>query len=410
MPHHFRTGLLLVATIVWGSSGLAEPTKTTGVAIGDGAQMLTASTGLGSCALVEADGHAVSGNILQDDRNGYAILRVEDREGSAALRFARAPAAASERVLLAGFPEAGGDLGGTLATVSEPSKPGDLTRFQIDLRRRFEVAAAIVVDDQGHLAGLVALDEARRATTRDVIHAGVLRAVAEANGFSARVGRRDDPRMDANAAFAAVRDAVVEITCYSEDDLRPTAPSAQDIAEITDLMIFRLEEWSSPNSIAFEAIGGDYARRVDYYGSNFTQSEVIADKRRFAERWPLRLYTLRENSLNISCEGTDCRVTGLLDFAAVQGPGGRKSIGVSDFVYGIDLNAGLIVSENGTVVSRGSMDHAGATELWAARIRDCRRNAARCAVLEYTETVMAEIGLCPEGVRTSRRLAHCPAQ
>lgn len=385
----------------------AEPVTSTGVAVADGSVVLAHAGALRECVSIEAGGMPVDTPIVFDDRNELALLTVSGRRGEPTLAFSRQPAELSERVLIVGYSVGDGTLDGRLASVADRALAQDPTRFAVALQRRIEIASPVIINTQGHLAGF--MDALQSAGPGDVAstHSAIAALIAETAGISTRIGRRNDPNMNANQAFNAVRGAMVHILCYDEQDLAPSGPDTAEVSFITDLVDNWLEDWSSPNVIALDTVGADHASRVNYYGNVIRRAEVVADKRRFAERWPLRLYTLREGSLLIDCDRTVCKVSGLSDYFAVQGTGGRQSTGVSEFLLSVDRNTGLIVSEDGRVVERGAPDTAGALRMWRQRVRACRRNPASCARLDYTEAVMAEIGLCPDNAAGSRDPVHC---
>jgi hypothetical protein len=406
----FTTSSRLVAAILALAAptlAFAEPVASTGVAIANGSAILAHAGALRECVLIEAGGMPVDTPIVFDDRNGLALLTVSERRGEPTLAFSRQPPELSERVLIVGYSVDDGTLDGSLGSVADRALAQDPTRFAVNLQRRIEVASPVIINTQGHLVGF--MDALQSAGPGDVAstHSAIAALIAETARVATRTGRRNDPNMNANQAFNAVRDAMVQILCYDEQDLAPTGPDTAEVAFITDLVDNRLEDWSSPNAIALDTVGTDYASRVDYYGTVIRRAEVVADKRRFAERWPLRLYTLRQGSLIIDCDRAVCNVSGLNDYFAVQGTGGRQSTGVSEFLLSIDRDTGLIVSEDGRVVERGAPDTAGALRMWRQRARACRRNPSSCARLDYTEEVMAEIGLCPDNAAGNRNPVHC---
>jgi len=58
-----------------------------------------------------------------------------------------------------------------------------------------------------------------------------------------------------------------------------------------------------------------YARSLNYFGKPTDKAAVVADKQRYFERWPTRVFTIRPDSLEVTCpQENTCIVTGLVDW------------------------------------------------------------------------------------------------
>jgi hypothetical protein len=73
---------------------------------------------------------------------------------------------------------------------------------------------------------------------------------------------------------------------------------------------------SRPNAVAVPAMGASYADSVMFYGSAMLRQAVVAEKRAFAERWPLRAYTMRPDATAVSCTALTCSVSGIINWYA----------------------------------------------------------------------------------------------
>ena len=95
---------------------------------------------------------------------------------------------------------------------------------------------------------------------------------------------------------------------------------------------------------------------VQFYGRLVTLDAVIAEKRRFIERWPIRDYAAQPGSLHSQCRGDGqfCTVEGLFTFQARDPVRGRSSTGrgVLELAIAFEGNRPVILSENSSVVSR----------------------------------------------------------
>jgi hypothetical protein len=95
--------------------------------------------------------------------------------------------------------------------------------------------------------------------------------------------------------------------------------------------------WSETNAETLRALDDLYEDRVFYHGKLMPRQEVLVDKRRFAERWPLRSYKIRAHSMSASCNpATDmCRVQGVMERDLANLAANTKSRDVASFDYSL---------------------------------------------------------------------------
>jgi hypothetical protein len=109
--------------------------------------------------------------------------------------------------------------------------------------------------------------------------------------------------------------------------------------------------WSQADNTGLTDVAQDYADNVVFYGVPRTRQEVMAEKTRFAVRWPMRRYTVRADSLSASCTDAHfCSAQGVLDWSAGSSIRDAASVGVAQFSF--SFQDGLIVAEGGRVLSR----------------------------------------------------------
>lgn len=103
---------------------------------------------------------------------------------------------------------------------------------------------------------------------------------------------------------------------------------------------------------ALTMVRNTYADWVNYYGKKSSFSSVYADKQRYFERWPKRNYRIREDTLRVSCDGTYCMVSGVLDWQVSSPVRKKNASGVAYFEYLLERVAGnlRVVSEDGKVL------------------------------------------------------------
>jgi hypothetical protein len=140
----------------------------------------------------------------------------------------------------------------------------------------------------------------------------------------------------------------------------PEAPSKTELsleqrsaAHINSIMA----TWSGPNTDAvIDALQRAYSAQVNYYGKQLSREDVLADKRKFIERWPQRKYVIRTQSLATSCERdeiTVCTVTGTVDYVTSSAQAARSQ-GSAQFEYRLlwTKQGPIIAHEAGKVIDR----------------------------------------------------------
>jgi len=105
----------------------------------------------------------------------------------------------------------------------------------------------------------------------------------------------------------------------------------------TDFVLALASRWSSPNDEAFRSFDALYAEKVRYRGKVTLRQDVVLDKRHFAERWPERTYTIRPDSISVTCaKGSDtCSVRGIMNRVLANGAAKATSRDVTSFDYQI---------------------------------------------------------------------------
>jgi len=108
--------------------------------------------------------------------------------------------------------------------------------------------------------------------------------------------------------------------------------------------------WSSDNDKAMAFVSSAYADPVNFYGKARSRASVVAEKRKFVERWPMRRYAVRPGSVAIDCANRLCAISSLVDWYAHSDRRGKTSAGVAQLDFVWDPEAGQIVSETGRVL------------------------------------------------------------
>jgi hypothetical protein len=124
-----------------------------------------------------------------------------------------------------------------------------------------------------------------------------------------------------------------------------------------DLAFKYLDLWSAPKQVTLASALSFYAPIVTFHGQRRTLASVVAEKRRFAQRWPNRTYRHRPETTQVHCEddALRCTVRSSFDFTAATTQLDRSSLGIGEheLVVSFTRNRPVIVSEDSRVIIRG---------------------------------------------------------
>jgi hypothetical protein len=157
------------------------------------------------------------------------------------------------------------------------------------------------------------------------------------------------------SAFAQVNPAWVDPIVRPGDIAAPEPAAKAAHALAVDYLDF----WSAPNRLTLAAASSFYGSTVTFHGRERTLDSVLAEKRRFAERWPQRTYRYRPETTMVACEsdGARCTVWAIFDFSAADAVQSRRSLGIGEHELVVSLSNGrpVIVSETSRVLHRGAV-------------------------------------------------------
>jgi hypothetical protein len=98
-----------------------------------------------------------------------------------------------------------------------------------------------------------------------------------------------------------------------------------------------------------------YANVVDYWGKgSVALTVIIPEKLSYFRRWPVHLYRLIDNTLEISPTGPNRRYKVTFSYEFLLSGGGKTLAGTGDTWLTIDLNGDrpLVITEDGRVTTR----------------------------------------------------------
>jgi hypothetical protein len=114
--------------------------------------------------------------------------------------------------------------------------------------------------------------------------------------------------------------------------------------------------WSSDNSTALAFLNRHYEGDVVYFGKAVPKAVVLKQKQKFAERWTVRKYTARPDTLAATCtpDPDHCTVTGIIDWDATAPGRSVRSTGSASFELRVRYRDGRpsITAETSNVLRR----------------------------------------------------------
>jgi len=117
-----------------------------------------------------------------------------------------------------------------------------------------------------------------------------------------------------------------------------------------------LDTVSSPGLGIVEAAPRFYGATVRFHGRVMSLAALMAEKRRFAARWPVRRYEPQGGATHVACNAATatCIVRTTFDYRAENPARGARAQGVSELVLTVDLSGPrpIIVSETSRVLRR----------------------------------------------------------
>lgn len=133
------------------------------------------------------------------------------------------------------------------------------------------------------------------------------------------------------------------------------------------------DAWSRGNFEALTFMDKAYAETVNFYGKATAKAEVLGEKKNFANRWPVRAYSVKPGSLKITCTET-CNIEGVLDWFTKRIAGNKTSSGSAAFSLIWDHEKEVIISENGKVIQIDTVAArpAGLISQWEDQNSACR--------------------------------------
>lgn len=160
--------------------------------------------------------------------------------------------------------------------------------------------------------------------------------------------------------------------------------------------------WSQPKQSAMSFLRNSYADSLTYYGKQLSAAAVLAEKETFADRWPSRIYAVRNGTAHASCSNT-CAIFGIVDWYASSLVRQKSSSGAVNFALVWNPTTGKILSETGKVIETdknpGAQDRI--IRRWIVDATNCRlsgqtgpADAAACQSQDQLGKELNVVGWC----------------
>ncbi|AZO12505.1 MULTISPECIES: hypothetical protein [unclassified Mesorhizobium] len=129
-------------------------------------------------------------------------------------------------------------------------------------------------------------------------------------------------------------------------------PESVAVAFIRDL----IEHHGDNDDFALAQAQASYAPTVEYYGKLTNLGSIIQGKRSYYRRWPERGYSVRNDSIVVTCADDRCKVSGVYDWVVRSPSIHKQEKGAANFSYTISIGAyPKIIAE--TAVFSDNRDH-----------------------------------------------------
>ncbi|ACA20693.1 conserved hypothetical protein [Methylobacterium sp. 4-46] len=118
------------------------------------------------------------------------------------------------------------------------------------------------------------------------------------------------------------------------------ALSPSEMRERTAFIAERyLQIWSSNQAGPVAGVPYMYGPTVMFYGQRYTQSQLMAEKRRAIQQWPVRQYVHRPGTMRVICNAParKCAARSTIDFEISNPSRGTRKAGSARFDLGVSF-------------------------------------------------------------------------
>lgn len=364
----------------------AEPSGSgTGFLISKDNWIVTNAHVVEDCSYVEVASFGKATNIQIDKQNDLAVLRLTSlKPDIPPLKLRNTSPRLGEDVAALGYPLAQILSDGIKITMGNINSliglENDTRYLQISTPIQPGNSGGPLVDRSGYLLGI---NSARLNDNYAIKHSGsipqnvnfaiksnILELFLQSRNITfEKDGDTNSPQLSSVDLAEKVSKSVFQIICYADKPVKiaavptentdqhirklPPPPIVQDtddqdlnntVADFVKLMINSNNDAATALRVADKL----YADYVDFFGKKLSHYEVLQDKRKYFDRWPIRGSYVNENSIRVKCENNLCAVTGEYDWYVRSPKRNKKANGTASFYYVVDMQSGgKIIAEGG---------------------------------------------------------------
>ncbi|WP_376703173.1 serine protease [Mesorhizobium sp. ISC25] len=392
--------LLLVGTGQAAQSDLIA--SGTGFFVNSDGWLVTNAHVLKGCVSVTVVGRGDTSEWKNDELNDLAVIH-SPGVAPAIISVRNTPARLGEDVAALGYPLApvlSSSVKITTGNVNSLLGIGDDTRYlQISTPIQPGNSGGPLVDQSGSLIGITAAT-LREGATGDVsvtpqnvnfaVRASLLALFLQSRSVEFQAAEAIGPILSTADLADKIAPATAQILCHGSAPvfvtIQPTVPTDKGSETIPGTLEDATQKakafaygyhaaWSSDNAAAFVYMNSAYSGQVIYYGKMQSAVDVIEEKRRFADRWPVRTYSIRDGSLSAQCVGSICAINGVLDWQVRSEKRQKTAAGIADFFMSVDVDRGVVLRESGSVIRPARADVKSLLARWYKENGRCRGGA-----------------------------------
>jgi hypothetical protein len=164
------------------------------------------------------------------------------------------------------------------------------------------------------------------------------------------------PQQSQSAPKLAAAPTSTSRVAVQPNPLSKRSSSQQQDAQ--SLAVDYLNLWSASNRQTLQTTPYFYNSSVLFHGKRMSFRALLAEKRRFVQRWPDRNYQYRPGTMKLQCrsDGSTCTVQSTFDFEAANSKLDRhaRGVGTHELVVSFAGERPVIISESSRVMRRGA--------------------------------------------------------
>lgn len=248
---------------------------------------------------------------------------------------------------------------------------GDLRQATIQTRNQVQQAANIIGADQrpayyDELSGTSCLFGECDSATDDGQIKGVIEEWAFVQASKSRVVLNafinkwsEEPLYVALAqeilqSLPATQAPEIQTAALTPERTVQVAPDTSEMeARALNFVRLNIRYWSQNAPNVSAGVRAFYGDRITFYGKDWSQEQVMADKAEFIARWPVRAYDIDEDTTEVICIEDTCSIEAKIVFFAHSQARAATSRGLAQFSYILDLSGDpRIISETSSVLER----------------------------------------------------------